>query len=396
MNRLFKEEHGMPKVNRKALVRWAPRLAGIVLFGLAGFVAASQGWINLRAWPIVGKLTARSRETPRPPVNLEPIEEDPELPAELLAAQFEPEEDDPPEVAPAPDGAAIRPAGFDEDQDRAVIPAGDPAASQAEPARPARVAARAADTAQPGAAGRPAPRRTSGSKPAAGKPLVPRETIDAWIADGDFLAAQRELLRWYFQKPALREELLPQLNKMSQAIFFARQPNFHETYEVAPGDQLRTIAQAHHVPWEYIARLNRVDARKIRAGQKLKIVPGPFGAIVTLHRFELVVHCHGMFVKSYPIGIGKDDSTPLGTFAVKQKLVDPTYYGPEGVIRHDDPRNPLGERWIDLGDSYGIHGTIEPESIGKAESRGCIRLLNRDVEEVYDLLIVGSEVRIER
>jgi lipoprotein-anchoring transpeptidase ErfK/SrfK len=66
------------------------------------------------------------------------------------------------------------------------------------------------------------------------------------------------------------------------------------------------------------------------------------------------------------------------------------------VIPHGDPQNPLGERWIDIGDSYGIHGTIDPASVGKNESRGCVRMLNSDVEEVYDFLVIGSEVTIER
>jgi lipoprotein-anchoring transpeptidase ErfK/SrfK len=131
-------------------------------------------------------------------------------------------------------------------------------------------------------------------------------------------------------------------------------------------------------------------------GQKLKIVPGPFGAVVSLDRYELVVHLAGSFVKSYRVGVGKDGATPLGSFTVKNKMVNPTYYGPEGVIPHDDPNNPLGERWIDIGDSYGIHGTIDPASIGKNESRGCIRMLNSDVEEVYDFLVMGSEVKIQK
>jgi len=66
------------------------------------------------------------------------------------------------------------------------------------------------------------------------------------------------------------------------------------------------------------------------------------------------------------------------------------------VIRHDDPENPLGEHWIDIGDSFGIHGTNEPDSIGKAESKGCIRMKNEEVAELYDFLVVGSEVKIER
>ncbi len=83
------------------------------------------------------------------------------------------------------------------------------------------------------------------------------------------------------------------------------------------------------------------------------------------------MHLNGSFVKSYRVGVGKDGTTPVGTFPVKNKMVNPTYYGPEGVIAHDDPKNPLGERWIDIGDSYGIHGTIEPGSrSAKKESRG--------------------------
>ena len=131
-------------------------------------------------------------------------------------------------------------------------------------------------------------------------------------------------------------------------------------------------------------------------GQKLKVVPGPFAAVVFPDRYELVIHLHGSYVKSYRVGVGKDGTTPIGTFTVKNKMVDPTYYGPEGIIPHNDPKNPLGERWIDIGDGYGIHGTIEPETIGKNESRGCIRMLNSEVEEVYDFLVIGSEVKIQK
>jgi L,D-transpeptidase ErfK/SrfK len=109
----------------------------------------------------------------------------------------------------------------------------------------------------------------------------------------------------------------------------------------------------------------------------------------------LTVHAYGYFVRAYPIGIGKDSTTPLGKLAVLSKAEKPQYTDPHGrVIDGDDPQNPLGPRWLDLGNSYGIHGTIDPTSIGKAESRGCIRLRNNDVLEVFDMLGVGSEVTI--
>ena len=167
-----------------------------------------------------------------------------------------------------------------------------------------------------------------------------------------------------------------------------------QAYEIQPGDLLQKVAPQYNLSWEYLARLNRVRPERVKVGQKLKVIKGPFSAFIDLSDFSLTIHAHGYFVKRYAIGIGADNSTPIGTFSVKEKLKNPTYYGPDGVIDADDQNNPLGERWISIGDSYGIHGTIDPTSIGKAESRGCLRLGNEDIVEVYDFLTPGSEVVI--
>lgn len=228
--------------------------------------------------------------------------------------------------------------------------------------------------------------------------LIDMNTIQGLYEKGDIVAAHRELSRWFWKEPSRRAELRKQLDESAQQLYFAPKPLFEEPYVIQPGDQLQTIARKHRLTWEYVAKLNKVEPRKIRAGQKLKLTQGPFGVLVSISRHELIVHQDGSFVKSYKVGLGKDGSTPLGTFKVQNKEKNPTYYGPPGigVIKADDPQNPLGERWIDIGDSYGIHGTIDPDSIGKNESRGCVRMLNSDVEEVYDFLIIGSEVRIVR
>ncbi|MFM8223771.1 MAG: L,D-transpeptidase family protein [Planctomycetaceae bacterium] len=224
------------------------------------------------------------------------------------------------------------------------------------------------------------------------KPLA---EIDALIADNEYVTAQRELSHWWFQRPESRQKIQARLNKLSQALYFASTPHFFEPYIVQPGDQLRQVGKKFQLSWEYLAKLNRTQPSRIRAGQKLKVVPGPFGVVASLSRFELTLHLSGSYVKHYRIGVGKDGSSPVGTFTVKNKQVDPTYYGPDGVVSNDDPENPLGERWIDIGNSFGIHGTNEPDSIGKAESRGCLRLRHDDVVELYDFLVIGSEVRIE-
>ncbi len=227
-------------------------------------------------------------------------------------------------------------------------------------------------------------------------------SVDQLIENGDDVSALRELSTWYWQYPEKRRQLWNRLNLLSRRIYFQPQPHYMDPYEIQFGDRLETIAKKYQVSWEYLSKINRVDPQIIKAGKKLKVIQGPFSAVVDLSEFEVTVHAHGYFVVRMPVGIGKDGSTPIGTFKVTDKVVDPIYYGPDVVIKNDDPANPLGERWLAISDEagtvegYGIHGTIDPNSIGKAESRGCIRLHDQDVADLYDLLTIGSEVIIRR
>ena len=170
-------------------------------------------------------------------------------------------------------------------------------------------------------------------------------------------------------------------------------------YIIQPGDTLAKIASRHKISDDLLADINNIQNKNlIRSGQTLKIVRGPFHAVVTKKAFRLDVYLGTTFVHQYPVGLGLDGSTPEGKWRVRTKLVDPTYYPPRGgdIVAADDPQNPLGERWIALeglsGEAlrqqgYGIHGTIDPESIGRETSLGCIRLYNEDVHELYMYLV---------
>jgi len=221
--------------------------------------------------------------------------------------------------------------------------------------------------------------------------------IQSLIEAGNDTEAYQLLAEAFTRYPASRPQFQDLLDGVAHRIYFTPQPQIEPPYEIEPGDQLRKIASKYHLSWQYLSRLNQVDAKKIRAGKKLKVFQGPFNATVDLSDFELIVYLHGKYVKRYQVGVGRDNSSPIGEFTVKDKLENPIYYGPEGnVLAADDPKNPLGERWIDIGNSFGIHGTIEPDSIGKSESAGCVRMQNEDVAEVYDLLTIGSTVIIQR
>ncbi len=241
-----------------------------------------------------------------------------------------------------------------------------------------------------------------GSDPATNAALPPEavskiEEIDELLRTDRQLVAHRELSTLYWVKPDWRPAIKDRIEETAQSIYFSDLRHYMQPYVIQPGDRLQSIGKQYKIPWEYLVRLNHIDPRRIRPGQKLKVIKGPFAARLDLSEFELTIHAHGYFVRRFPIGIGKDDKTPIGRFKVLSKLPNPKYFGPDGnVIDANDPQNPLGERWIDIGDSFGIHGTIDPQSIGQAKSRGCIRMLNSDIEIVYDLLGVGSEVIIRK
>ena len=188
----------------------------------------------------------------------------------------------------------------------------------------------------------------------------------------------------------------------NETIFSSRifeEDPFVERYIIQPGDTLAKIASKNLVSADLLASINNIaDKNLIRAGQTIKLVKGPLRAIIDRQTFSLDVYLGDTFVRHYRVGLGADGSTPGGEWRVGTKLKNPTYYPPRGgrIIAADDPENPLGERWIGLvgvggsavgQERYGIHGTIEPETIGREESLGCIRMYNEDVAELYTYLV---------
>lgn len=183
------------------------------------------------------------------------------------------------------------------------------------------------------------------------------------------------------------------------------------TYEVQPGDTLARIANRMGlaIDWRLIQRVNRItDPRRIRVGQRLKLVRGPFHVVVDKGHYRLDLYAgppdvesEWVFIRSFTVGLGEGDSTPIGEFVVRQdsKLINPHWVNPRTGERFhaDDPLNPIGEHWIGIEGvgpyavhtGYGLHGTIEPESMGQQMSMGCVRLLPDDIELVYELLAEG-------
>ena len=106
--------------------------------------------------------------------------------------------------------------------------------------------------------------------------------------------------------------------------------------------------------------------------------------VVNIRNYSLTLYRNGAIYKTYPIAVGKAATpTPRGTFHIKNKALN--------------PGGPFGARWMGLSATsgcYGIHGTNNPSSIGKSISNGCIRMHNKDVIELFNLVPIGTVVKI--
>ena len=208
------------------------------------------------------------------------------------------------------------------------------------------------------------------------------------------------------------------INNLASSLFFS--PNIvpgdiaSQSYVVKKGDSFARITNREKlaIDWRFIQRINQIASEKaLRADMRLKLAHGPFdGEVIKAdYRFNIYAGTGSerVMVASFPCGVGTNDSTPVGTFKVRtgSKLIDPEWSNPRTgeKFKSNDPKNPIGERWIGLQGTtpetakftgYGIHGTVEPQSIGKQMSMGCVRLGDAEVQVVYELIGESSTIVI--
>lgn len=166
-------------------------------------------------------------------------------------------------------------------------------------------------------------------------------------------------------------------------------------YEIRPADTLTKIANTFKTTTELIMKSNGLTESKIIPGRKIKVRTVPFTILVDKSQNILILKSGEEIIKTYIVSTGANNSTPVGNLKITNKLVNPTWFKAGAVIPAGSPENILGTRWMgfDLAE-YGIHGTTEPQSLGRQVTQGCVRMSNTDVEELYSIIPVGTEVTI--
>ena len=197
------------------------------------------------------------------------------------------------------------------------------------------------------------------------------------------------------------ETLLGQLN-IELILSQAPMPE-KEEYVVRSGESLERIARKFKTTVDLIKKSNALQRPVLHSGDRLRVFKGTFTLAISKSRNDLVVKVNDRFFKRYRVGTGKFGMTPVGTFVITDKIEQPPWWRPDGkMIPFGDKENVLGTRWMSIQATnttnavrgYGLHGTWEPETIGRQASAGCVRLANSEVEELFLMIPSGTSVVI--
>jgi len=220
-----------------------------------------------------------------------------------------------------------------------------------------------------------------------------------YLAKSDYLKARTAFQKFEKQFPDSdrTSEARKKIEDMNMKILFSDLPTEDSfLYEIKRGDTLGGIASEFNTTVELLKKSNSIGGDLIIPGKSLKVNKAKFDILVDVSENILLLRkTTGEIVKTYVVSTGEDLSTPLGTFRIEEKLISPPWYKVGAIVQPGAPEYELGSRWMGLSAAgYGIHGTKDESSMGRHITEGCVRMKNKDVEELYAIVPSGTEVNI--
>lgn len=206
-------------------------------------------------------------------------------------------------------------------------------------------------------------------------------------------------LSLFYNTPGLadaeRSAMLNRLDPLAATVIYSRRHLLEQPHRVGQAETLMEIASRYELPWQLLANINSIDDPvTVLPGTELKVVRGPFRAEVDLQRNELTIFLGDLYAGRFAIAVGPMPAPEEGTYTIQDKQSARTFYDKDGTpIPPDDPRNPYGNVWLDLGQQLCIHGSPDKS---EPSTEGCISLRGTDADDLYGILSQGSTVSIRR
>lgn len=228
--------------------------------------------------------------------------------------------------------------------------------------------------------------------------------IQAALAKNDLKQAHQLLSKWHGDEslsPADAQKVESLLGQLAGTVIYSNEHRLEPARVVKPGETLESISREYNVPWQLLAKINSIPAPdQVRPGQELKVVRGPFSAVVDLHRRELTLEVDGRYAGTFPVTVPSGSAVVEGQWTVDQKVagqpsaVAPAAYAapPSAADRAIVLRNAASAQ------PGGPTLTITSGTPAAPPSAGAvaIQVAPQDAEDLSDILSIGSRVVVRK
>ncbi len=189
------------------------------------------------------------------------------------------------------------------------------------------------------------------------------------------------------------------LGQLAGSVIYSTEHRLEPPYMVQAGERLETIAKEYDVPWQLLAKINGItSADQLQPGQQLKVVRGPFSALVDLGQRKLTLMLDRRYAGQFSLDIEPSVTVEEGHWEVNQKLLTPANVSLQGT----GPTTPTEERSLMLSNASGgatqvaiLRGAKTTNPLDKSAGR-VLRMNPTDAADVFDILSLGSKVVIRR
>jgi LysM repeat protein len=224
--------------------------------------------------------------------------------------------------------------------------------------------------------------------------------VQAALDRGEFSQALLLLSDWYGDpslSPSETQEINGLLSQLAGSVIYSTEHRLEPPYLVQAGERLETIAEKYEIPWQLLAKINGItSADQLTPGQELKVVRGPFSALIDLSQRTMTLMLDRRYAGKFALNFDPGVNVEEGHWEVNQKLLTPANASLTGAGGASEERS-LTIASIEQGVSQVaiLRGATSSNPVTEPAGR-VLRMNSADAEDVFDILSLGSKVVIRR
>ena len=188
------------------------------------------------------------------------------------------------------------------------------------------------------------------------------------------------------------------LGQLAGTVIYSQKDLLLPPHIVAPGETLPSIATPLQVPWQLLAKINGVtDPSQLVHGEHLKVVRGPFDAVISVSRRRMSLQVGGNYAGSFPVVLGRQIYDRIGQSVAVIDIRRPgAVQEPTGIAAQVAYAPAAGPKSIILGEGLAIEGVEDPSLVNDSASASSVIVSLRDLEDIADILGPGSQVLVRK